>query len=143
MFIVYNTLRHVESESKLIDVNDSAIMQERHYKPQSSLRKVDLKNESCNLKDIWFSKKDFINANHRYHLFCKKSVLKCFVKFTEKHLCQVSFLIKLQVWDLQLYYPFSAWWWQKGHTYLNKPATFIAGLFKYVWPFCYHQAIKG
>ena len=32
---------------------------------------------------------------------------------------------------------------QKGHTYLNKPAAETAGLFKYVWPFCYHQALKG
>ena len=26
----------------------------------------------------------------------------------------------------------------KKDTYLNKP-----GLFKYVWPFCYHHALKG
>ena len=33
----------------------------------------------------------------------------------------------------------------KGHTYLNKPAAkrSAAGLFKYVWPFYYHQALKG
>ena len=33
----------------------------------------------------------------------------------------------------------------KKVTYLNKPAAerSAAGLFKYVWPFCYHQALKG
>ena len=30
-------------------------------------------------------------------VFCKKGVLRNFAKFTGKHLCQVSFLIKLQV----------------------------------------------
>ena len=27
---------------------------------------------------------------------------------------------------------------QKGYTYLNKAAAFT-----YVWPFCYHQVLKG
>ena len=40
--------------------------------------------------------------------------------------------------------PFSAWCPLKGHTYLNKPAAKkAAGLFKYVWPFSEHQALKG
>ena len=40
---------------------------------------------------------------------------------------------------------FSAWCPLKGHTYLDKPAAesrFVAGLFKYVWPFRGHQALK-
>ena len=31
----------------------------------------------------------------------------------------------------------------KKVTHLNKPAAEAAGLFKYVWSFCYHQALKG
>ena len=36
------------------------------------------------------------------------------------------------------FYPFSVWCPLKGHTYLYK----AAGLFKYVWPFSRHQALK-
>ena len=36
--------------------------------------------------------------------FCEKGVLKNFAKFTEKHLCQSLFLIKLQGSGLQLYW---------------------------------------
>ena len=37
---------------------------------------------------------------------------------------------------------------KKGTIYLNKPAAFswswkAAGLCKYVWPFCFHQPLKG
>ena len=39
----------------------------------------------------------------RPEVFCKKSVLGNFSKLTEKYLCWSSFLIKLQVWGLQLY----------------------------------------
>ena len=31
----------------------------------------------------------------------------------------------------------------KNVTHLNKPAASAAGLFKYVWSFCYDQALKG
>ena len=37
-------------------------------------------------------------------LFCQKCVLKNFSKFTEKHLCQSLFSIKLNAWSLQLYW---------------------------------------
>ena len=36
-------------------------------------------------------------------VFCKKSVLRNFTKFTWKHLCQRLFLIKLQAWDLNFF----------------------------------------
>ena len=36
-------------------------------------------------------------------VFYKKGVLRNFVKFTGKHLCQGLFLIKLPAWGLQLY----------------------------------------
>ena len=36
----------------------------------------------------------------RPEVFCKKVVLKNFAKFTEKHLCQSLFLIKLQAFTL-------------------------------------------
>ena len=39
----------------------------------------------------------------RPDVFCEKSVLRNFAKFTGKHLCQSLFLIKLQPWGLQLY----------------------------------------
>ena len=39
----------------------------------------------------------------RPDVFCEKSVLRNFAKFTGKHLCQGLFLIKLQTWGLQLY----------------------------------------
>ena len=39
----------------------------------------------------------------RPKVFCKKSVLVNFSKFTGKHLCWSVFLIKLQVWGLQLF----------------------------------------
>ena len=37
--------------------------------------------------------------------------------------------------------PFNAWCPLKGHTYLNKLK--VVDLFKYVWPFSEHQALKG
>ena len=36
-------------------------------------------------------------------VFCKKGVLRNFIKFTGKHLLQSLFFKKLQAWDLQLY----------------------------------------
>ena len=38
--------------------------------------------------------------------------------------------------------PFNAWCPLKGHTHLNLQLS-AAGLFKYVWPFSGHQALKG
>ena len=35
-------------------------------------------------------------------VFCEKGVLRNFTKSTRKHLCQVSFLIKLQTWPVPL-----------------------------------------
>ena len=34
-------------------------------------------------------------------VFCKKCVFKNFAKFTGKHLCQILFLLKLQILGLQ------------------------------------------
>ena len=34
---------------------------------------------------------------------------------------------------------YNTWCLLRGPTYLNK----VAGLFKYVWPFCGHQVLKG
>ena len=39
----------------------------------------------------------------RPEAFCKKGALRNFAKFTGKHLCQVSFLIKLEASGLHLY----------------------------------------
>ena len=38
-----------------------------------------------------------VARSSRLEVFCKKGVLKKFAKFTGKHLCQISFLIKLLV----------------------------------------------
>ena len=54
-------------------------------------------------------------------------------------------------YTLQIYYglllkehePFSTWFPLKGHTYLKNLQLKAAGLFKYVWPFNGHQALKG
>ena len=43
-----------------------------------------------------------VDRSSRLDVFCK-IVLKNFTKITEKHLCRVSFLIRLPAWDLQLY----------------------------------------
>ena len=51
-----------------------------------------------------FSKfcKKFISSHKRY--FVKKAVLKNFVIFTGKHLCQNLFIIKLRGWKVKQFY---------------------------------------
>ena len=49
---------------------------------------------------------NYLHTNIRIsnpEVFCEKGVLENFAKFTEKRLCQILFLIKLQASDLQLY----------------------------------------
>ena len=48
-------------------------------------------------------KGDSLNGNSRLEVFCEKSVWKNIVKFTRKHLCCSTILIKLQAYRLQLY----------------------------------------
>ena len=40
-------------------------------------------------------------------------------------------------WDLRIY------WFLVFSVSFNPLRLKAAGLFKYVWPFCYHQALKG
>ena len=51
------------------------------------------------------------------------------------HICRLSEQLKQD--------PFSVWCPLKGHSYLNKRALSVKGLFKLVWPFSEHKALKG
>ena len=51
---------------------------------------------------IFFTQHFLKTRNSRQEVFSKRGVVRIFAKLTGKHLCRVSFLIKLQVSDLQL-----------------------------------------
>ena len=55
-----------------------------------------------------------LNRSNRPEVFCKKSVLRNFAKFTGKHLCQNLFLIKLQASGLFLQSNFDGWFFAHG-----------------------------
>ena len=50
---------------------------------------------------VFFSRYICLRSS-RQEVFCEKGVLRNFTKSTRKHLCQVSFLIKLQTWPVTL-----------------------------------------
>ena len=58
------------------------------------------------------------------------------VKYLTHNIAEIRKSSKSQYW------PFNAWWPLKSNTYLNLHLSAV-GLFKYVWPFSEHQALKG
>ena len=57
-------------------------------------------SRSCSTKIVfWKAQNSQVNAKSSHpEMFCRKSVLKHFAKFTVKHLCWSAFLIKLMDW---------------------------------------------
>ena len=65
-------------------------------------------NRSVSIADFEKVNASWAGMYYQFNSSCseviyKKGVLKHFKKFTKKPLCQGLFLIKLQVWDLQVY----------------------------------------
>ena len=84
-------------------------------------------------------------VNNSTYIFEKLPIKCCFnifkskVELTEMNLVKKSpsHYLSVPVWKSHGY----PWYSQKGHTYLNKPATFSC--LKYVWSFSGRQALKS